>query len=342
MSTVRKIPWGEVSGKAVSLYEISCDGGISVRVSDYGGIVQSFVIPKPTERDIVLGYDTVEEYARSETFFGAFVGPLADRTGGARLTLGGREIRLEANAGQDCMHSGSAGFHCRVWDAEILADGVRFSYSFTDAPLPGTLTASVAYTVPAPDTLRIAYEAECTEETALSFTNHSYFSLRSETCLNDRLTLYASRYAETDCSKDPLVTGITRSVTGTPFDFCAGARLGDAVSAVDFPEVAAAGGVDNYFLTDGAGLRLHARLRSADGKIELLCRSDAPGVLVYTGNGLEAEKGKRGAIYGKHAGVAFETENFPNAVNLPDRRASVVGRAGQRYHGVTEFVVSDP
>ena len=337
MSSVQKIPWGEVKGTAVSLYEISYDGGISVQVSDYGGIVRSFVTP--SARDIVLGYDTAEEYVRSETFFGAFVGPLADRTGGAKLTLGGREMHLEANAGRDCMHSGSAGFHCQLWNAEILPDGVRFSSTFTDTPLPGTLAASVAYTIPSPDTLRITYEAECTEETALSFTNHSYFNLSGKTCLNDELTLYASRYAETDCSKDPLVTGALRSVAGTPFDFRVGARLRDAVAAVDFPEVAAAGGVDNYFLTDGAGLRPHARLCSADGALELFVRSDAPGVLVYTGNGLEAEKGKRGEIYARHAGVAFETENFPNAVNLPEHRPSVVLQAGERYHSVTEFAV---
>ncbi|MDO5444926.1 MAG: aldose epimerase family protein [Eubacteriales bacterium] len=342
---IRKHPWGNVGGREVSLYELSCAGGITVKVSDYGGILQSFFTPEPDARDIVLGYDTVEEYVRSSTFFGAFVGPLADRTGGARLSLAGKEILLEANAGNDCMHSGSAGFHARVWNTEILPDGVCFSSSFEDDPLPGKLDVSVFYSIPAPDILRITYEAACSEETALSFTNHSYFNLEEGTqnrsCLNDRLTLFASQYAETDCSADPLVTGNLRSVEGTPFDFRGGVRIGDAVSAADFPEIeSAGGGVDNYFLTDGSGFRPHAHLRSADGKTELLCMSDAPGVLVYSGNGLQAEKGKGGEIYGKHGGIAFETENFPNAVNIPVLRSSVLIRPGERFHTVTEYVVN--
>lgn len=343
MTDVRKNPWGEVDGKQVSLYEISCSGGIFVKVSDYGGILQSFVIPEPSQRDIVLGYDTVEEYIRNGTFFGAFVGPLADRTGGARLEIGGREILLEANAGRDCMHSGQAGFHNRVWNADLLADGVCFSSTFTDDPLPGKLDVSVAYSVPAPDILRITYEAVCTEKTALSFTNHSYFNLEGQTenrnVLNESITLFSSQYAETDCSAEPLVTGTVRSTEETPFDFRNGKIIGDVVSCTGFPEIAAAGGVDNYFLTDGFGFRPHAILRSADGITELFCMSDAPGILVYSGNGLCGEKGKNGEVYGKHCGIAFETENFPNAVNIPERRSSVVLQPGERFHTVTEFVI---
>ena len=341
---VRIIPWGEINGKKVSLFEISCVDGITVKVSDYGGILQSFQTPEPYRRDIVLGYDSVEEYVRSDTFFGAAVGPLADRTGGAGLKIGGKEIRLEKNAGNDCMHSGASGFHAQIWETELLPDGVCFSSSFTDAPLPGTLSVSLVYSVPAPDILRILYEAVCTEETALSFTNHSYFALgeytENRSCLNDRLTLFASRYAETDCSADPLVTGKLRNVEGTPFDFRRGRKVGDAISQKDFSEIVAAGGVDNYFLTDGLGFRPHARLTSADGKIGLLCMSDAPGILVYSGNGLNKEKGKNGEVYGRHGGIAFETENFPNAVNLPDLRSSVVLRPGECFRTVTEFIVS--
>ena len=341
--SVRKLPWGTVNEKNVSLYELSRPGGISVKVSDYGGILQSFLLPGERERDIVLGYDTAEEYRRSQTFFGASVGPLADRVGGASLCLGGRKISLEQNAGEDCMHSGSAGFHAQFWNSEPLPDGVRFFASFTDAPLPGALDVSIAYTLPTADTLRISYDAVCTEETALSFTNHSYFSLEApgegRSCLGERLTLFASRYAETDCSSQPLVTGKALSVEGTPFDFRAGAVLEGRISAKDFPEIAAAGGVDNFFLTDGEGFRRQARLLSADGKTELICRSDAPGILVYTGNGLINEKGKNGERYGKHGGVALETENFPNAVNLPERRESVLMKPGEHFHTVTEFTV---
>ena len=68
------------------------------------------------------------------------------------------------------------------------------------------------------------------------------------------------------------------------------------------------------------------------------CRSDAPGVLVYTGNGLEAERGKDGKTYGKNWAICLETERFPNAVNLPDWRRQAILPAKTPYLSVTEFV----
>jgi aldose 1-epimerase len=121
-------------------------------------------------------------------------------------------------------------------------------------------------------------------------------------------------------------------------DFRAGKRLGDALACTDFHEIWTGGGVDHFFLVDGKGMREHAAIESKASGIALSCWSDAPGVLVYTGNGLEAEKGKGGSVYGKNFAVCLETERFPNGVNLPHWRDQVMQPANMPYESATEFV----
>lgn len=51
----------------------------------------------------------------------------------------------------------------------------------------------------------------------------------------------------------------------------------------------------------------------------------------HTGNFLDGSlNGKGGAVYGKHAGLALETQGFPDAVNQPDF-PSVILRPGEEY-----------
>ncbi|OPZ69289.1 MAG: Aldose 1-epimerase [Firmicutes bacterium ADurb.Bin467] len=127
---------------------------------------------------------------------------------------------------------------------------------------------------------------------------------------------------------------------GTPLDFRSGRAVGDAAARAEFPEIRAAGGVDHYFACDGEGFRTMATLASPASGLTLTCSSDAPGLLVYTGNGLDGVAGKGGKIYGRHWGVCLETGRFPNAVNFPGRREGVLLQPGEAYESATEFAFS--
>ena len=324
--------WG-----AYKLYEIAAEDGLRVCVSDLGGIIQSVFLPDGT--DAVLGYDTAEEYLNGETFFGAMIGPLADRLKDGCCILDGREICLLRNAGHDTMHSGPHGFHQIKWQVETLEDGIVLRHSFKEpeSEFPGRLDAQIRVRVEGMK-LELAYSAVCDRETAVSFTNHSYFRLDKVGCGDEQLKMNATQYAVTSCGADPACTGETAEIKGTPFEpLSKGVKIGSVLEQSDFPEIASAGGIDHYFLVPGKGMRLFAKLTSADGKRALLCRSDAPGMLVYTANGLEKEPGKQGETYLKNAAVCFETERFPNGVNLPRHRAGVLLAPGERYESVTEF-----
>ena len=169
---VDKRYWGEMEGKPVHLYDI-IDGNARLSVSDYGALWHSFVIGS---EDFVLGYDTPEEYKKQQTFFGAMVGPIADRMAEGSCVLDGKTVQLEKNAGPDSMHSSNIGFHNRIWDAEIIEDGLCFTSLYENDGLPGNIRVCLIYRL-AGNTVRIEYSAETDTETALSFTNHSYFNL---------------------------------------------------------------------------------------------------------------------------------------------------------------------
>lgn len=344
MVQVSRRDWGTHKGKDVSLFTVAGEGLIFT-VSNYGGVLQSFITRDARDEplDIVLGYDSLEDYLAGRHYFGAMIGPIADRMAQGRCTLAGQTVQLPKNAGPDSMHSGPDGFHSQVWDWEILPDGVKFYLCFPEGSLlfPGVMQASLVYRVPRLNTLRLEYRAACSMETALSFTNHSYFNLEGvrRDCLDHSLQVISDNYAETTCGPAPLVTGRFPEVAGTPLDFRADARVGDAVGQSWHREIAAAGGIDHYYKVKGSGFRNAAKLSCEHSGLRLVCRTDAGGVLVYTGNGLSKMNGKSGTEYGKHWGVCLETGELPNAVNLPKHRASVLLSPGEEYRRAAEFIV---
>ena len=64
--------------------------------------------------------------------------------------------------------------------------------------------------------------------------------------------------------------------------------------------------------------------------------TDCPGVQFYSGNFLQGEPGKDGAIYIHRSGICLETQFYPDAVNHP-RWPQPITRAGETYHSETGY-----
>jgi aldose 1-epimerase len=94
-------------------------------VSDLGGTVQSLSVPDRNGEpaDIVLGYDTPEEYLAGGCFFGATIGRYANRIKGARVHIEDHTFRLTANEGRNTLHGGG-GFHKKLWKATETPAGL--------------------------------------------------------------------------------------------------------------------------------------------------------------------------------------------------------------------------
>lgn len=328
---VERVEWGG------SFFYRVTQGETSVDIIPFGASIRAIRVPDRSGvlRDVCLGYDSMEEYAAQPSCFGAAVGRYANRIGGARFTLNGRVYPLFPNEGANTLHGGKVGYHHRWWElAPRGTDCVVCSLTSpdNDEGFPGRLTLEVAYTW-RDQALSIRYKARCDADTVVNFTNHAYFNLAGQDGgpVGDHiLTLRASRF--TPIGPDKIVTGELRDVTLTPWDFRVPTALAERL---DHPDLAATHGFDhNLCLDPGDGPAAQVVCPRTGIRMEVY--TDQPGCQLYTAGWLTPRKGKDGAQYDMGHGLCLETQNYPNAVNVPAFPSPIL-KAGQVFESETVY-----
>ena len=341
---IRKELFGVTTqGQKVSAYTLENQAGASITLLDYGAVLKNVRVPDRfgNYRDVVLGYDRLEDYAVNPPYFGATIGRNGNRIGGGEFTLQGQRYTLARNEnGSTNLHSGPDGFEKRLFQAQVEEAAGQVAFALVspdgDQGFPGELWLQVCYTFTEENLIRITYRGLADKETVVNLTNHSYWNLNgagSGPALKHRLQLEADAFTPVDRALLP--TGELREVAGTPFDFTRGKEIACDAAAAD-QQLAYAGGYDHNFVLRGSGFRRAATLTSGDSGIKLEVWTDQPGLQFYAGNGLGGPKGKGGVAYGSHGGIALETQHFPDAVHQPDFPSTVLA-AGAQYHTVTEY-----
>lgn len=324
-------------------------GGLEARVTDYGGIILSLLVPDRDGRldDVVLGLDAPEDYIDHPACFGALIGRFANRIARGRFRLDGRTFSLARNQAPHHLHGGRRGFHTVVWDAEAVRDPgadslvLRHTSPAGDEGYPGTLNARVRYTITDRNQLVVDYQATTDEATPVNLTHHSYFNLAGHdagSILDHVLTIDAARFTPVDPSLVP--TGELRNVAGTPFDFREPTPIGDRIHGDDDQLRCGAGYDHNFVLDAGArsvdeGPALAARLHEPVSGRTLEVHTTEPGLQLYTGNGLSGP-GKGGVTYGPYSGLALETQHFPDSPNQPHFPSTIL-RPGETHRSRTVF-----
>jgi aldose 1-epimerase len=334
-------------GAEVDLYTLRA-GRLEMRAITYGGIIVALRAPDRTGRldDIVLGHDTLEGYLDHSPYFGAIVGRYANRIANGRFSLDGQSYTLATNDGAQHLHGGRRGFDKVVWKATPFAvsdeAGVSFAHTSPDGDegYPGTLRASVTYTLTERDELSIEYDASTDRATVVNLSQHSYFNLagpRATNVLDHLLMIDADAFTPVGATLIP--TGEIAPVQGTPFDFRTPARIGERIADTD-AQLAHAGGYDhNFVLRPGKGGALvhAARVTEPLTGRALDVSTTQSGLQFYSGNFLDGSiRGKEGRVYGHRGGLCLETQHFPDSPNQP-AFPSVVLRPGESYHSRTIF-----
>ena len=342
MAVVKREFGKNSKGEQAHFYEITNEAGMKAIVTDFGATLHSLYVPDKDGnfRDVVWGYDTVEEYEIDNgPYFGATVGRIANRVGGAAVTINGVTYQMEVNERTNCLHSGPNCYHVRMWDAEILEDGVKFSILSPDGDqgLPGNFKLNVTYTVTAQNGLKITYDGVSDKDTFVSMTNHSYFNLNgenSDSILEHELMIYADGY--TKANQEMITTGEIADVTGTAMDFRVAKAIGKDINKEEEPLLIGGGYDHNFTLNDHTLDDAIVRLTSMESGLRLEVFTDYPGIQVYTGNFLCDKKGKGGRTYPNRSAVALETQQYPNAANHAHFPSPLL-KAGEAFHTVTEY-----
>jgi len=330
-------------GSPVRLYTLRNPNGTTVKITDYGLIITELCVPDRTGKpgNVVLGFDNLERYLKGHPFFGAIAGRVANRIGGARFTLDGREYPLAKNNGPNHLHGGLKGFDKKVWKSKPLPctaqeAAVEFEYTSPDGEegYPGNLHVTVRCTLTDQSELRIDYRATTDQATPVNLTNHSYFNLAGQgDVLGHELVIVADFYTPTDEGLIP--TGEIRTVRDTPLDFTAPIAIGARIQQTGLKPP----GYDHNFVLRGGGQSLALAARAyepASGRV-LEVLTTEPGVQLYTANGMDGSiVGTGGVPYPRHGGFCLETQHFPDSINKP-HFPSVILRPGQTYQTTTVF-----
>lgn len=335
-------------GHTVEQYSLRNRSGSEATVISLGATLQSLRLHDRDGHliDVVLGYDSLDEYLNGGTYFGATIGRYANRIAHAEFGLDGKTYHLPANNGENTLHGGTAGFNRGLWDrvGPTRGNSIRLKYVSADGEqgFPGQLTVWVTYTLTDADELKISYEASTSAPTIVNLTNHSYFNLGGAglgDVSQERISVKASSYTPVDTANIP--TGDIESVDGTDFDFRAGKSLGEHLQSASDSAVVKSQGYDiNLVLDGGARLRKVALVQDPRSGLSMEVSTTEPGMQLYTPNFTRGRLiGKGSLAYVGHGAICLETEHFPDSPHRP-RFPSTILRPGQTLRSETIYKFS--
>lgn len=327
-----------------SVDTITNKNGMMATITPYGGIIISLLVPDKNGNfsDVVLGYDSAEQYPRGNPFFGALVGRYGNRIAKGKFTLEGKEYQLSTNNGANSLHGGPGGFHNVYWTMEDVSENKKELYYLSkdgEEGYPGNLKVKVTYTLTDDNELVIDYEATTDKTTIVNLTQHSYFNLAGAgngTILDHSLSINADKFIPVN--EELIPTGELKDVKGTPFDFTTATKIGNRINDDDV-QIKNGKGYDHTWVLNrkADGLTLAATLSEpASGRVMEVWTTE-PGVQFYSGNFLNGTYvGKGGKKYEYRSALCLETQHFPDSPNQPSFPTTVL-KPGEVYKTQTVY-----
>ena len=333
-------------GDEAFLFSMKNDNGVTLEATNYGARIVNLFIPTDLDhKNIVLGFDSVEDYKR-ETYFGATIGRVAGRIKKGEFSLDEVLYKTSVNQSGNTLHGGKPGFDEKIWDFDINETDQSVSIIFsTNSPdgengFPGNLEVSVTYTLDNLNNWSVRYQAKSDKDTIFNPTNHVYFNLTGhpsnpidEHCLQ----IGSEEFAPVNAA-DTTVTGEKRGVFGTAYDFRTAKKLKSTFESDDI-EVKKVQGIDHPFFLTSTGINhMAAKLISPDGKIKVEVYTEEPVIVVYTANFVEGVPLMHGEKLTQHGGITFETQAAPGAIEF-DGFGDIILRSGENYTSQTKYKI---
>jgi len=302
---------------------------ISIKTPDKNGLIQ----------DIVLGYDSIDEYLSDKFFMGCIVGRYANRISKGKITINGTDYLLSQNDQENTIHGGFQGFDKKIWDVEQNDNTIKMTYCSEDGEegFPGKLDVVVTFSLTDSDELIIDYHAQTSKETVVNLTHHTYFNLGGKGCstiLDHVLSINSDYMTEIDSCLIP--TGNFLEAKNTPFDFKNLKSINSQIN-LNHPQLKFGNGFDHNWVLNKKPNELSeaAVLFEPSSGRTVEFYTTKPGLQVFTANfGTDSVPGKEGVFIKARSGVAIEPQFFPDSPNQPIFPPSNL-KPSEKYHHQT-------
>jgi aldose 1-epimerase len=337
--------FGEVNGHPITSTTLVNNQGMEVVSIDYGCIITKIIVPDKNgkKENVVLGFDSIEEYIKHSPYFGAVVGRFAGRIKDGHFELDGQTYQLEKNNNGHHLHGGLKGFDKVIWNSQVITGknetSIVYNYLSPDGEggYPGNLEIKVMYTLTNANEFIISYEAVSDKKTLINVTNHSYFNLSGNLqrdILDHELTLKSETFLELD--EELIPTGEFISVKGTPFDFRDGQYINDGVESEHLQNVLAGKGYDHPFLL-AENENNEIVLKDEESGRVLTIETDQPSVVLYNGTQMDSDFNIRGVQSRKYLGLCLETQGLPDSIHHSHFPSNILDK-GDVYRFSTKYL----
>ena len=155
--SISSVPWGTANNTPVRLWTLTSGRGMTVNITNYGGVVQSIWVPDRwgKQRNVALGFPKLSDYVADftqgatgvpfplpggsgDTYFGAIIGRYANRIANHAFTMSctgcsnnGTPYTLDSNNGTNTLHGGYLGWNTVVWSASTSSSSQGVSLILT-------------------------------------------------------------------------------------------------------------------------------------------------------------------------------------------------------------------
>jgi aldose 1-epimerase len=300
----------QADGRAVDAVTLT-GGGLTATVLTRGAILNDLRLAG-VPWALTLGAPDLSPYEAGMAYYGAIVGPVANRISGGQAEIAGQTCVFEANARGILLHGGPSGTHAQVW--RIAAQDAASVALALDLPnglggFPGNRHLRATYALTGDGVLELTIEAETDAPTLLNLAHHGYWNLDgTPDYAGHRLRIMAERYTPVDAALIP--TGQAAPVAGTPYDFREARALTPGRGAR----------IDHNFCTgDVRGAPRPVLELNGQSGVALTVETTEPGLQVFDGGSSAAagSTGHDGRVLAPFAGMAIEPQCWPDAPHNP-------------------------
>lgn len=232
-------------GDAFQRYNIT-SAGINATFIPYGARLTNLWVSdrNGTAQDVVMGYDTGEQYVRDtagpHSYMGGIVGRYANRIKNGTFEMDGQTFHVPKNsANTSTLHGGTVGYDQRNWTVvQHESDSITFAfYDQAFEGFPGDVINYATYSVssdPVPRWTSRLVSIPLSQKTPIMLSNHVYWNLgafvnqAAQHVYDNTLHMpYSSRYVQVETSQVP--NGTIGTVSGTFLDFTTPKLIGDQI-----------------------------------------------------------------------------------------------------------------